>query len=205
MQTGSGRGGRATLPGIDRLVSLAVLLLVLCRAMDIGRQRDLSQRVERGKEVRDRLELQGAFAELTRVNNVRHQPSRACRRFKHKLLAHRHLAPWLDQRAPAVVAQRLRQQHLHHTAGRGRAFLRVQPCASPMQPSGYHAAVVHHQQVAGPQQRGKVTKPSIAVLARLPIHGEHARAIALCRWALCDQLRRQHKIKILNTHGLDCT
>ena len=68
VETGSGRGYRASLLGEDGLVAFVVGECVF--AMNVGRQRDVADSLKRGKKVGDRLEAKGPFAEFASGENL---------------------------------------------------------------------------------------------------------------------------------------
>ena len=68
VQSGGWRGDRAERPGVHGLVLLAVERRV--GAIDVGRKRDVSDALEHGEEVGDRIEAQMALAELAASDDL---------------------------------------------------------------------------------------------------------------------------------------
>ena len=71
MQARRWSSDRSALLRVDRLISLAVRVHI--RAMDVRRQRNMSQLLELAEEIRDRLEPQRALAEFTVRDDLRAQ------------------------------------------------------------------------------------------------------------------------------------
>jgi hypothetical protein len=65
-----------------------------------------------------------------------------------------------------------------------------------VEPRRNHARVVQNQQVAGPQQRGKLGKTRVAQRAGRAVHNQHPALAALGRRLLRNQLRGQIKVEI---------
>ena len=63
-----------------------------------------------------------------------------------------------------------------------------------------HARVVEDQEIAGVQVLHEVAKPAMLDLTRAAMQNQQPRLVALRRWRLRDQLRRQLKIEIRSSH-----
>ena len=105
------------------------------------------------KKSSDRREAQQPLAELAALQHLGFERDLAGGRGKHQPLADGDLSARPDQRAPAVFAGRFGQ---HHFDAAGRLFALAEQRAPRIEPRRNHAAVVENQQVAGPEQRGKL-------------------------------------------------
>jgi L-fuculose-phosphate aldolase len=221
----SGDAASRIRPGIDRLVALAVFRPVCTR--DVRRQRYVPQLFHCGKKVRHRRKTQGALAKLPAPDHLGHQfrrlracgrvfgGRRAFRRSKENLLSHADLPSRTHQRLPLQGRELAGQQDFHAAAQEipccrisGAHGLGAQAGACPEEARGKDAAIVHHQQVVGAKQRGKIGE---APVFKFPIREssirapemEQARGAAVGQGFLGDQLLGQVKIKVGNQHQLD--
>lgn len=94
----------------------------------------------------------------------------------------------LGQSEPTIGAERLQQGDLDGDIA-----------ATPAQAGGYDAGVIEHHNVSRPQQIGQIPDGAID---ELRFHVQHARRVARYDGALSDSLRRQYKIKIINSHDV---
>ena len=178
VQPGGGRGHRAGVARIDRLVAPLVL--------GIGRMRDV------------RRQRQHAFA----LEHVQHRRIEAQQ--PELAVALEHLGPCRAEQQPRARARRLARaqlrqrlalagdaldQHLHApAAGLGAAQARAQD-----------AGVVEHQQVARREQPGQRVEAQVG--QRTVRHVQQARGGTLHARMLRDQLGRQLEVEVGQVHG----
>src|SRR5215472_9867471 len=175
VQTRSGSGNAASLfrSGIDGLVALAVLGPVWPR--DVRGQRHMSQFFDRSKKVRYRIKAQGAFAKISAACDFGNQLGSAlaccgsgladggfCRSKKY-FFSHTDLSPRTHQSLPLQRSKLAGEENFDAAVEKltrrrvpGADGLGAKTRASPVKTSGKDAAVVHHQQVIGAEQRGKI-------------------------------------------------
>src|SRR5580704_4731140 len=99
MQPRGGRRDGAALPRKNRLIPLAIGWLVL--ALDVGRQRNVPQTLDRFRKAAIRSKSQHAQPEFAAILDRRLELA-AVALAKSNALAHRHLPPRPDQRFPRV-------------------------------------------------------------------------------------------------------
>ena len=168
VQAGGGRGYGSAFARVNGLVALAIILLIA--AVNVGRQRDVADAIEGSVEIVDRLEAEEAVAVLAAFEDFGLEFDGAGWRGEHENLADGDFASGTDERAPAVIPGRL-GEHDFNTAGGRLATPATKTCrwgprnlvfaaqrASGVEARGDHAAVVENQQISGMEQRGKFGK-----------------------------------------------
>jgi hypothetical protein len=183
VQTGSGRRYRSPLLGEDGLVSLTISVLVI--AMNIGRQRHVSDAIENGEEIVDRGELEQPVAELSTLKDFGFESNGAVWSGEHEAFADGNFSSGAHERAPEIVSSGL-GEHDFDSAGGLFAFA-AQGSAS-VEASGDHAAVVEHKQIASAEKGREVGELAVAQFAGCTIHHEHAALPTLLRRLLRNQL-----------------
>ena len=110
----------------------------------------------------------------------------------------------------AAGTRRLTRAHLRQrTSGCKHAFNqrfhRTTGILASSQARFDHAGIVKHQHIARINQRGQIAYRAIMQLSRHAIQMQHAARAALRRRRLCDQPRRQIKIKFIDMHRTNYT
>ena len=178
MEPGSGGGGGARHPGVDRLIPLLVLKLRL----DIGRQRHPAQLLQNLQENPLVVEPDRPFSVVQLLLHSGGELSIS----KYHLGPRLQLPPRPDQTLPQIAALIDKEKHFTGSSGR------------PMsdKPGGEHPGVVQHQAVPRPEEPGQVVKVVVPDGPALPVQGEQAGGVPFLQGGLGDQLLGERKIKI---------
>ena len=187
-----GRGDRAGAIGVDGLVALAILRVR--RAADVGRQRHLARGGERGVDGavgrRDELDLDGRA--VAREHGRIELGARATDAQSPADAQARRRAP---ERGPALsrarLAEALHEQQLDGATGR----------LVPVQPRRDDARVVDHDERAHGRARRELSHLRVRDGPARAIDDQHPRAVALRRGLLRDQLLGQRVVELRQAHA----
>ncbi len=191
MQRCRGRGDRPGMAREDGLVVVAVLCVRRAERGDVGRQRHVAGRRQRGVEIGARPVERKLGLPLGDALDTGGKAAP-----EDDLLALLQLSQRLDQRRPAAAGQRLGQRHLDL---RHRFALRRLPGAVPRKPRRDHAGIVQHQPVPRPQQVDQIAHMQVA--DRVALGEEEPRRRARPRGPRGDQPFGQVEIEIAELHA----
>ena len=194
MQTGCGRRHRSAFACVDGLVALPVAIDVC--AMNIGRQRDMSQLLDFSKEIGYRLKAKCPLAEFAVRNDL--GPQHAVSEVQD--FSRQSLAPRPREHSPLPFGELFCEQDLD--AARGlMTRLRVESCTMREEARWNHAAVVEDKQIAFSEQFGKAMEHSVFIGSRAAIEHEHARSAPLRGWLLRNQFFGKFVVEIGDQHS----
>ena len=187
VQSGGGRGDRAVVPRVHRLVPLAIVGLGRVVSGDVrgqGRQAVAVEQLEHGPRRLDRHLAHAVF--LLRDDAHARRPG-----------PHAHLraraapAARTDQRIPPLAVDRPQHQELHRmSAGLEGAE----------EPRGNHAALVGDDAIALPQEPRQIAEAPVHPRPPRAVHDEESRGVARLGGLLCDQLGRQFIVEQRDIH-----
>ena len=219
VQTGGRRGHRSALPGVDRLVAVAVVRRVF--APNVGRERDVADVLDGGEEVVEVLpdrrwglsphvlgrEADVAFAEFSTGDDF-------CLQFvvfsEKQMLANRDLPSGPDQALPLIgIGLQLAGQEDFNAPAKKVARcgimrtenLRLKTSAAAIQTRGKHPGVVEDDEVVGAEQVREIAELTIRKSARCGGKVKKARRCTVGEGLLGDQFFRQIVMKIGDQHA----
>ncbi len=191
--------------GIDRLVHLSILVLI--GAVNVGRQRYVSEFLEARLEIRHRVEPDRPLAKLASFQDLGFEVGGAFS--EREALADANLAPRADQRFPferlfeAFGQQKLAtavQEVLHSRIVRAER-LRSTSAAVSEQARWDDPSVVQDQQVRGAEQCRKLPECKVLKGARVSMQVKHASGGPVGGGTLRNQLLGKMEIELGYQHG----
>jgi hypothetical protein len=191
VQSCSGRGRRAALPRVDRLIALAIERPVT--AMDVGRQGHVSECIKASIEVRNGREAQRPFAAIAGGHNLCLKSGTAGVG-EFKPISHPQLAPRSYQCIPLPGVDLFGQQDFD--ASGCRLILVRAASSDSKQARGYHTRIIQHQNIACAKLLGEMREDIVLPFPGRAIQQEHARLAALLRGLLRNQFCGQGEIEL---------
>jgi hypothetical protein len=190
VKAGSRRRDRAALAGVDGLVAVAVEFRI--RALDVGRQRHMADRVDRVPHRRAVVGPQSNGPPPVKMPPDHFGIQRACARRESHPRPFPEALPGMHERDPGVgLIGRPHQKALRRAAARQ---------AHADQPRRKHARVVDHQQITRLQQRRQIGEAMMPDAAARAIERHQSAGAALRRRLLRDQIFGKGKIEVGNVH-----
>lgn len=197
VQAGGGCRHRAGCRRVDGLIPLAIVAGV--RPLDVRRQRDVADRVDRRLDRRAGCRAQPNDAPPEEAALDHFTLQRGAFPLEPDLRAGAQLLSRVHQRVPQLagrIAVHVPEQQAFDRSARGHA--------TAEQPGGNHAGVVDDQQVARAQVTGQ--RGDDAVLDRIPGSAEHHQPRRAARGSrLRDQFVGQIEIELGDAHGKDAS
>jgi hypothetical protein len=194
VETGGRRGYRSALIRIDGLIALAIAGGV--RTRDVGRERDVADAIEGGKEVI--VILEGLKADIP--------PAELCARqdlglqfilvAKEKAFADSDFAAGANQALPFVgIGCELTSEKDFDAA--------VGAFAAAIKPGRKDAGIVEDDEVAWLEKVGEFAEQAIGVAAAGALQVQHAGAVAGGEGFLGDEFTGKMEVEIGNPHGVE--
>jgi hypothetical protein len=196
VQSRGGRGRRATLPRVDRLVSLAVERRVI--AMNVRGQWHVSECIQSLIEISYRGKAQRPLSTLAGRDDVGVK-SRILRTRKLDSIAHPKLTTRLHKGAPLPGVDLFCQQDFHAT-GCGLFFIQTKS-SRPKQTRRNDPRIIQHQHVSCPKLLWEMREAIVSPCAGCALDQKHARSAAVCWRLLRNQFLGQDKVEVRDEHS----
>jgi hypothetical protein len=197
VQACRGRGDRPPRTGEDGLIPLSIGRRI--RTMNVGRQRDVAERVDRVVDVRGALDLEPdeTAAEESPLEHLgpKRDTGRPAGILEYQARAGLQFLAGVHERVPVPVVHPFEQHAL------GRAAARV---AAAEQPRGKHPRVVDDEKIAGREQVRQIANARLVPRARVAVDNEEARRAAR-RGVLGDQRLGEVEVEIGDEQALNVT
>jgi hypothetical protein len=204
VQAGGGRGNRASLARVYRLVALPISSPIGAR--NIRRQRNMAEPFDYAEKVNHGREPDSALPERAPAGHFRLQIARLT---EVELLSHSNLAPGTHEALPLIrISTGLpREQDFDspvQEVSRGgivRAnWVRPRTLAPAIEPGRKDASVVEHNQIIGPKQRRQVAEAAVCQRPCIAVEVQHPRSTPVGERFLRNPLFRKVEVEIRNKH-----